>query len=248
VSGRWLLRFPPRPNARVRLLCLPGAGAAAAMYRGWAERLPSSVEVCAVQLPGRGGRLREQPYTAMDPLVDALAEAVLAEPALPTVVFGHSLGSLIGFELADRLCESGDRAPVALVVAAHRAPLLGSAGLPYHELSDADLARVMTGLGGTPEEVLARPELLRLAMPAVRADFALDYGYRYRERPPLPIPVTVYGGRADTTCDESELAAWCKHTNTDFRLRMLSGGHFFLAEPAGAELLTELGAELDRLS
>ncbi|TQF02620.1 thioesterase [Kitasatospora acidiphila] len=250
MNGRWLLRFLPRPDARVRLLCLPGAGAAAAMYRGWSERLPSSVEVCAVQLPGRGSRLREQPYTAMDPLIDALAGAVLAEPALPTVVFGHSLGSVIGFELADRLRDSAAHAPVALVAAAHRAPWLGSAGLPYHQLPDAELAGVMTALGGTPDAVLARPDLLRLALPPIRADFALDYGYRYRERPPLSTPVSVYGGLADTTCSEPELAAWRDHTSGTFTLRMLPGGHFFPAEPtgpAGAELLAHLGAELARL-
>jgi medium-chain acyl-[acyl-carrier-protein] hydrolase len=246
VTNRWLLRFPPRPEARLRLLCLPGAGAAAAMYRGWGDRLPS-VEVCAVQLPGRGSRLREQPYTAMEPLIDALAGMLLAEPARPTVVFGHSLGSMIGFELADRLRDSGDHAPVALIAAAHAAPRLGSADLPYHQLPDAELAQLMAAIGGTPEAVLARPELLRLALPAVRADFALDYGYRYRERPPLSIPISVYGGLTDTTCDESDLAAWREHTDAGFSLQMLPGGHFFPAEPAGERLLELLGTELARI-
>ena len=73
MKSRWLLRFPPRPQARVRLLCLPGAGAAPAMFRSWSDQLPAEVEVCAVQLPGRGTRLREAPYTEMAPLADALA-------------------------------------------------------------------------------------------------------------------------------------------------------------------------------
>jgi medium-chain acyl-[acyl-carrier-protein] hydrolase len=247
VRSRWLLRFPPRPEARMRLLCLPGAGAAAAMYRSWSDRLPPSVEVCAVQLPGRGSRLREEPYTAMDPLIDALTEALLAEPAPPTVVFGHSLGSVIGFELADRLRESAGHAPVALIVAAHGAPRLGSAGLPYHRLPDHELAQMMAALGGTPEAVLAQPKLLRLALPAVRADFALDHGYRYRERPALSIPISVYGGLTDTSCDEAGLAAWREHTSAGFSLRMLPGGHFFPTEPVGEQLLTLLGAELARL-
>ncbi|MDH6117666.1 medium-chain acyl-[acyl-carrier-protein] hydrolase [Kitasatospora sp. GAS204A] len=241
MKSRWLLRFPPRPEARVRLLCLPGAGAAAAMYRSWSELLPADLEVCAVQLPGRGARLREALYTAMDPLVDALTEAVLAEPALPTVVFGHSLGSLVGFELASRLTDSATHAPSALVVAAHRAPRLGSAGLPYHRLADADLAKVMVGLGGTPEEVLARPELLRLALPSIRADFELDYTYRYRERPALPIPIRVFGGLGDTTVAEPELAAWREHTSAGFSLRMLPGDHFFPTGASGVDLLAQLG-------
>ncbi|MFH8387471.1 thioesterase II family protein [Kitasatospora sp. NPDC001159] len=244
MKNRWLLRFPPRPEARVRLLCLPGAGAAAAMYRSWHELLPAEVEVCAVQLPGRGARLREPLHTAMDPLADALADAVLAEPALPTVVFGHSLGSVIAFELVDRLRDSTTHAPVSLVAAAHRAPRLGSAGLPYHRLPDADLARVMVGLGGTPEAVLARPELIRLAAPSIRADFELDYTYRYRPRPVLSIPVSVFGGLSDSTVTEPELAAWREHTSGEFSLRMLPGDHFFVSGPSGVDLLSRLAAQL----
>ncbi|WP_329585418.1 alpha/beta fold hydrolase [Kitasatospora sp. NBC_01250] len=244
MRNRWLLRFPPRPGARIRLLCLPGAGAAAAMYRSWGELLPSEVEVCAVQLPGRGGRLREPLYTLMDPLAEDLAEAVLAEPALPTVIFGHSLGSVIGFELADRLRDSAGHAPLALVAAGHRAPRLGSAALPYHRLGDRELAEIMVALGGTPEEVLARPEVLRLALPSIRADFELDFTYRYRERPALSIPISVYGGLADTTVAESELDAWRSHTSGAFSLRMLPGDHFFPTGPSGPELLGLLTADL----
>jgi medium-chain acyl-[acyl-carrier-protein] hydrolase len=244
VRSRWLLRFPPRPQARVRLLCLPGAGAAPAMFRSWSEHLSDEVEVCAVQLPGRGARLREAPYTTMAPLADTRAEVVRAEPRLPTVVFGHSLGSLVGFELAHRLCEAPEYAPLALVAAAHRAPRLGSAGLPGHLLPARQLLEGLNALGGMPQEVLARPEMLELALPSIRADFELDYTYRYRERPPLPIPVSVFGGAGDQIATESELAAWGEHTTAGFRLRVLPGDHFFLTGPSGAEMLAQIRADL----
>ncbi|MFF7633512.1 thioesterase II family protein [Kitasatospora sp. NPDC008050] len=244
MKSRWLLRFPPRPEARVRLLCLPGAGSAAAMYHPWGELLPAAVELCAVQLPGRGVRLREALYTAMDPLADALAEAVLAEPALPTVIFGHSLGSVIGFELADRLRDSPTHAPLALAVAAHRAPRLGSAAPPYHLWPDAELTKVMLELGGTPEAVLAQPELLRLALPSIRADFELDLSYRFQERPALSIPISAFGGLNDDSVARRELDLWSSHTTGEFSLHMLPGDHFFPTGPSAAELLTRLSADL----
>ncbi len=214
------------------------------MYRSWSAALPSEVEVCAVQLPGRGARLREAPFTAMEPLADALAEELHAELDLPMVIFGHSLGSVVGFEVAARLRGLTQSAPLALVVAAHRAPSLGSADLPYHDLPESDLIEVMAWLGGTPPEVLARPELLRLAVPSMRADFEVDYTYRYRERPPLDIPISVFGGTEDTTVSEAELAAWSGHTSARFDLRHLPGDHFFLAGPSGAELLAQIRADL----
>ncbi|WP_063771929.1 thioesterase II family protein [Kitasatospora mediocidica] len=242
--SRWLLRFPPRPQARIRLLCLPGAGAAASVFRSWFELLPPEVEVCAVQLPGRGARLREVPYTAMEPLADALAEAVRAEPPLPTVIFGHSLGSVVGFELADRLARDPAHTPLSLVAAAHQAPGLGSAGLPYHLLPASELAEVMVRLGGTPREVLAKPELLRLTLPSIRADFELDYSYRHRVRPPLAVPISVFGGTEDRTVSVPELAAWSAHTSSAFSLRMLPGDHFFPTGPSGAEMLAQVRADL----
>ena len=244
MRSRWLLRFPPRPQARARLLCLPGAGAAPAMFRSWSEQLPAEVEVCAVQLPGRGSRLREAPYTGMAPLADALAEAVRAEPPMPTVVFGHSLGSVVGFELADRLCGTPQYAPLSLVAAAHRAPRLGSAGIPHHQLPTELLLQVMVGLGGMSREILARPDLVELTLPSVRADFELDYTYRYEQRAPLPIPVSVYGGASDSSVTEAELAAWSTHTTGGFRLRLLPGDHSFQAGPSGAEMLAEISADL----
>ncbi|PWI44916.1 alpha/beta fold hydrolase [Streptomyces sp. ICBB 8177] len=247
MRNPWLLRFPPRPGARLRLLCLPGAGSAAAMYRSWAGELPDDVEVCAVQLPGRAGRLRETPFTAMDPLADALAEAVVAELDRPTVVFGHSLGSLVGYEMACRLRDAGaDGQLRELMVAAHRPPRLGSAGLAYHRLPTEQLMTVMAGLGGTPAGVLARPDLVRLAEPAMRADFEVDYTYRHREREPLSLPVSVFGGTGDATVCEAELAQWRTHTTAEFTLRMLPGDHFFHEGPSRAELLSLIGARLLR--
>ena len=55
-----------RERARARLICLPFAGGAAATYRGWGALLPD-VDVCAVELPGRGTRLGE-------PTIDTLAQ------------------------------------------------------------------------------------------------------------------------------------------------------------------------------
>ncbi|MEU6172118.1 alpha/beta fold hydrolase [Streptantibioticus parmotrematis] len=245
MRNPWLLRFPARPDARLRLLCLPGAGSAAAMYRSWSRELPDDVEVCAVQLPGRAGRLRETPFTAMEPLADALAEVLAAELDRPAVLFGHSLGSLIGYEVACRLRDAGADGEVReLMVAAHRAPRLGSAGLAYHRLPTEQLMTVMAGLGGTPADVLARPELVRLAEPAMRADFEVDYTYRHRDRPPLALPVSVFGGTGDTTVSEAELAQWRTHTTGEFTLRMLPGDHFFHEGPSGAELLSLIGARL----
>ncbi|MFF4528672.1 thioesterase II family protein [Streptomyces sp. NPDC001407] len=238
MKNPWLLRFPPRPGARVRLVCLPGAGSPASLFHPWSTAFPESVEVCAVRLPGRGGRLREAPFRRMEPLADALAEALRAECDRPLALFGHSLGALVAYEVAARLRHLTGDAPAALFVAAHKAPQLGSARVSCHDLPDDELLAFLGRIGGTPPPLLARPEIRRLALPALRADFELDFTYTYRERPPLDIPVSAFGGRADAMVTESELDAWEARTGKAFLARRLPGGHFFLTGPAGPRMLS----------
>ena len=66
-GGSWLVRMKPRSHVRRRLLCVPYAGVGPSVYRRWAEALPADIEVGVVHLPGREGRLRETPFTRIEP-------------------------------------------------------------------------------------------------------------------------------------------------------------------------------------
>src|SRR3954463_501070 len=103
----------PRPVARprLRLVCLPYAGGSASIYHGWASELDDDVELVAVQLPGRGPRLREAPFTQMEALLGALVEAMAPLDDAPFALFGHSMGALVGFELARWLRAQGRIGP-----------------------------------------------------------------------------------------------------------------------------------------
>ena len=70
------------------------------IFRKWADALPSTVEVTALRLPGREGRLREEPFVSLAPLVSTINEVL--EPYLdkPFAFFGHSMGAAIGYEWA----------------------------------------------------------------------------------------------------------------------------------------------------
>ena len=99
----WIAGRKPNPQAHMRLFCFPYAGGTPSVFRNWSDGLPADVEVCPVQLPGRGTRLMEPPFSQLPPLIEALAEALLPLLDKPFALFGHSLGSLLSFELARRL-------------------------------------------------------------------------------------------------------------------------------------------------
>ncbi|WP_433527966.1 thioesterase II family protein [Micromonospora sp. CA-263727] len=230
MSEQWFWARRPRPAAATRLVCLPYAGGAAAVYRAWGQLAPSHVEVCPVELPGRGVRMGEEPYRRLTPLVRALADAL--EPLLdrPYALFGHSMGGLLAFELARLLRRRGRPGPSHLFVSAAPAPDRRHEPT-VHDASDAEVKAHLRALNGTPPEVLENEELMALALPIIRADFAVLETYEFIDEPPLDTPLTVFGGTADRTVRPAELAGWRDHATT-VDLRMLPGDHFFIDELA----------------
>jgi medium-chain acyl-[acyl-carrier-protein] hydrolase len=238
----WISCPRPDPGARLRLFCLPPAGGGALMFRGWAGRLPGA-EVCLVQLPGREARRREPPFTRWEPLVQALAEVL--EPWLdrPFALFGHSMGALLGFELARRLRRAGKRTPAALIASGRNAPSRPW-GLPrLSRLSDDALALWMRRLGGTPREVLEDPDLRGAILPVLRVDMALCESYAYEPGAPLSCAISAYAGLQDPHTDLPSLEAWRGECARDFAVRCFAGDHFFLRS-AEDEVLGALAREL----
>src|SRR5215813_6314715 len=109
-GGRWIQRIHSggeRREARVRLFCLHHAGGGAMVFRNWHKALPEWVDACAVVMPGREARHAEEAYSEAELAVEALHEALLPWMDRPFVLFGHSMGALLSFELARRLARFG---------------------------------------------------------------------------------------------------------------------------------------------
>jgi medium-chain acyl-[acyl-carrier-protein] hydrolase len=212
----------------VRLYCFSYAGGSASIYRSWAEVFPPDIEVHCVQLPGREWRLKEEPFTRLGPLMDELVEVV--DVTRPYALFGHSLGALIAFELARAMRRTGRPDPTHLFVSAHRAPQLPREEPTIHDADDDVFAAGIETLRGTPPELLANEELMQLIRPVLRADFALAETYEYSDEPPLRCPISAFGGLGDHVTGRSKLEPWRAQTSSDFLLRMILGGHFFVTE------------------
>jgi medium-chain acyl-[acyl-carrier-protein] hydrolase len=228
---RWL--FVPRPLARprLRLVCLPYAGGSATLFARWAKAMPAGVELVAVQLPGRGKRIGEAPFTRLDPLLTALAPALAPLDDAPFVLFGHSMGALVAYELTRRLRRQGACLPLELLVSARAAPQLPDEDPPLHALPHAELLHELRRLGGTPESVLADPELLELLLPTLRADFAVIETWQHVDEAPLSTPITVFGGLSDRGVGQRQLEPWRALTDGPFALHMIPGDHFFVLDP-----------------
>ncbi|KJH70640.1 thioesterase II family protein [Aliterella atlantica] len=224
----WIVCPNPNPQFDLRLFCFPYAGGSSFIYRTWSKFLSPSVEVCAIELPGRGKQMKLPPFNKLEPLVEAIASNIYPYLDKPFAFFGHSMGGLISFELARLLRKKYAIAPAQLFISGRHAPQIPNSKSPIHNLPEPAFIEELRHLNGTPKEVLENVELMQLFVPILRADFAVLETYIYTLEPPLDCPITVFGGLQDSEVDCNQLQAWQEQTKTDFNLHMFSGDHFFL--------------------
>ena len=229
MTSRWMVFPKANPNARICLVCFPCAGRGASLYRNWPGPLGKDVEICAIQLPGRENRMDEPPFTRFQDLISVLAEVLLPFLDREYAIFGHSLGALIGFEVARRIREIKGITPIQLFASAQHAPQIPDPMPPIGMLPDAEfLTAVQQRYDGIPHEILREPEVLSLLLPMLRADFKIFEDYSYHPERPLACGITALGGLGDSVTSPEQLSAWGLQTQGVFRLQMFPGDHFFV--------------------
>jgi medium-chain acyl-[acyl-carrier-protein] hydrolase len=228
---------------RVRLICFPHGGGSASTFNYWPRELPEDVEVCAIQLPGRGRRLFEAPPASIHQIIEALLDAF--NPfRTPIALFGHSFGALVAFEFARQL-QSKTIPPVHLFVSGQFAPQLPHPDFPIRDLPDREfIAEVRLRYKGLPEEILRDDKMMGLLLPALRADFTMKETYQYVEGPRLGCPISALGGCQDRSVTTTDLVAWCDQTYRAFNFKMFPGGHFFV-ESARESVVRSIAADLE---
>ncbi|XP_076460353.1 S-acyl fatty acid synthase thioesterase, medium chain-like [Babylonia areolata] len=225
----------PRPEASHRLFCFPWAGGGSIFYANWANYLPPNIEVYGITLRGRETRMAEKPCASSQETVAEIASTIASELGdKPIIFFGHSMGCLLAYETAVLLKKVYGRQPEHMYLSGVSAPHTKSRRENMRDLSDVkdeEFHEHLKQLGGTPQELLDNQELLKIYLPALKADYTMVYQIAY-ERPTGPAALTCNFTFFDGIQDEDHnYDDWKELTQGSFSLYKMPGGHFYLKEP-----------------
>lgn len=218
----------------IPLVCVPFAGAGAAFFHSWNAITDSAVSIIGLQLPGRERRIDEPPYREAGTAVDGILPGLLDDigGAGPVMLFGHSLGAILAYELAHRLSSSRDVDVLELMVSGSPGPWGGrqqrATGLPDEEF----LQRVQE-FAGLSHEALRHAEMRALILPTLRADVEMHETYRPSTSSMLHAPVTSFRGAEDRLVSAAQADEWAAVTSGEFHRIEAEGGHTRLSEFRG---------------
>ncbi len=233
----WFRNYWQRPAATLQIFVFPHGGGAASFYRPLAKQLPADIEPLIVQYPGREDRLDERCLDDMASLADLITDALVSTVNRRFVMFGHSMGASVAFEVAYRLHQQSGLTPARLIVSGQPGPRFQSPGDKH--LDDDALWAELSRLSGTDLELIASAQLRSLVLPQLRADYRLIESYRPPVRRKLPCPVTAWIGDADPDVEIEKARGWREATAASFDINVFPGDHFYFRdrEPQVAECL-----------
>ena len=227
---KWLWISHPKPAAATRVYCFGSAGAGARAFRLWGGMAPETIEIAAIQLPGREDRIAEEPFYRMSDAADEIATGIAESEPRPFALFGHSIGARLATHVALHLYRQGSCTPCHIFASGAR--WTRERGDKLHELDDKTFQRhIRERFGNLPPELTANPEIWAIFAKPLRADFeALETDVVTPQ--PLPTPLTLVAGARDHLFPDVEPERWQAWSDRRVTVETVDADHFsYRADP-----------------
>lgn len=210
-----------------RLYIFPHAGGSADFYVPMARAFGAGVKCVAVQYPGKKAGKDLSQYVGITELADKLARMLKPEetPGGEIAFFGHSMGSLLAFELALRFEQAGN--PIsALFVSASPAPGL-LRRVANVQGTDHQLLALVSQVTGVNPEFLNDEQFAATILPTLRGLKAVA-AYESPAEAKVSCPIHALMADDDELATTELMSPWAQRTTSEFDLTEFVGDHFYI--------------------
>ncbi|MCE5295441.1 MAG: alpha/beta fold hydrolase [Chlamydiales bacterium] len=208
----------------------PFAGGNSYSFNFIKPHLPKHITPIAIEIPGRGSRIRQPLVTSMDSMAqDALQQIEAKGVDTPCIFWGHSMGALLAFLVIRLLREGNKPLPQHFMVSGREGPssVKEQETTPLYLQPQEQFFRTLIALGGTPSEVFQHPEMRDLYEPILRADFQALATYQHNPKEALAVPITCIVGDKEKIPREN-LKKWDLESAVSCTHITYPGDHFFI--------------------
>lgn len=214
----------------MKLICLPHAGGSFSYFYNWKKHLNDSIDLYPLELKGRSRRLKEPHYQNLDDAVDDIflniRDVLFSDEDY--MIFGHSMGSLLAYELYYKIDNMGLKKPKHMFFSGYKAPNIIRTQDKVHGLSDEEFLKEIIKLGEISNILIDNPKLAKVFIPILKNDCKIVENYIFNKRDKnIDCNISILYGKHDRF-DLSDIYEWKKHSCKACKFHEFEGGHFFI--------------------
>jgi medium-chain acyl-[acyl-carrier-protein] hydrolase len=215
---------------KAKVFFLPYAGGSARVYLSWKKFFNNSIDLIPIELAGRGRRIHEPLFESMEEAVNDAFKQIHEElNDAPYVIYGHSMGTIIAYELARKISMHGLPEPAHMFFSGRYPPYVQTPKEQLHQLADQLFIDRIMEYEGANKEAFQIKELLDMIMPILRSDYMIVETYEHSEDILiLNCDISVLNGKQDAYIQNKSVERWSECTNKICTFYEFEGGHFFI--------------------
>jgi len=217
-------------DKKTYIICIPYAGGSAISYSKWNPIIKDGLVLYPVELAGRGERSNDAFYKssqeAVDDIFSRIKNIIINHPY---VIFGHSMGALLGYKIAVMIKEKGYAMPKHLFLSGMLPPHLKDSIITINDNDDFSLREIILEMGGTSSESFDSHLFQKVFLKILRADFLmLQNCMEMKNINCLPVDLTILHGSDDLILAKGDIKEWIKYSSKVVNFHKFNGDHFYL--------------------
>lgn len=217
----------------MKMICFPHAGGISNYYSFLKDDVLKGIdEVIVYEYPKRGLKLQEDEYVSFEAAVDRIADELIEKGYCDEayVLFGHSMGAFIAYELGKCLRTRIGRTAELIIVSGQKPPCVVDPD--HYRQCEQDGIEYLKKLGGVPDIIMQHPDVMKYFWKLCEQDFRLLQTYHPdKSNQDVKIPKgVVICGENDVEVDAKELPLWSVHIENILEIYLCEGDHFYFSE------------------